>query len=420
MTRVGKVRGNGAKSLIAVKAVTGAVGDGGGETRARSTPTTPSVFGTGLVALDVIISADPDRAPVFAAGGTCGNVMAGLSYLGWEAFPVARLNGDAASTIVRADLQRSGVALDFAMETPGTETPIVIQTIRRDRQGNPTHRYSLTCPGCGAWFPAFRAVTNEAALMVIDAVTEARHGGFTPPRVFFFDRVSRGALTLAQAFADRGALVVFEPVGVGDPKLFIEAIGLAHVVKYSHDRLPEFAERADPWQRRKDKRRGPFIEIETMAADGLRFRTPRQRNKWRKLDAITASKLLDTAGAGDWCTVGFLEVLGKDGLAGAENARVTDFEEALRFGQSAAAIACGYEGARGVMMQLSRTAFTTAVYHRQKLLQSHEGLHVGDALHHTTPPVERGARKRKLADSVRSGAWTGTVCPACPANAKTR
>src|SRR5689334_15732613 len=56
----------------------------------------PEVFGTGLVALDVVITGSDHQRPLFRAGGTCGNVLTILSHLGWKACPVARLNGDPA------------------------------------------------------------------------------------------------------------------------------------------------------------------------------------------------------------------------------------------------------------------------------------------------------------------------------------
>ena len=48
---------------------------------------TPVVVGTGLVALDIVINSDVHRPPQLWAGGTCGNVLTILSYLGWHAYP---------------------------------------------------------------------------------------------------------------------------------------------------------------------------------------------------------------------------------------------------------------------------------------------------------------------------------------------
>ena len=57
----------------------------------------PVVVGTGLVALDVVMNSDAHQPPRLWAGGTCGNVLTSLSYLGWQAYPVSRLNKDTAA-----------------------------------------------------------------------------------------------------------------------------------------------------------------------------------------------------------------------------------------------------------------------------------------------------------------------------------
>src|ERR1044071_1853044 len=73
----------------------------------------PTVIGTGLIALDVIVKRASQPSGRWT-GGTCGNVMSILSYLGWGAYPVARLNGDDASKQVLQDLERWGVRLQFS------------------------------------------------------------------------------------------------------------------------------------------------------------------------------------------------------------------------------------------------------------------------------------------------------------------
>ena len=52
----------------------------------------PTVYGTGLVALDIVIGSDANESAYHWAGGTCGNVLTILSYLNWTSFPIARLN----------------------------------------------------------------------------------------------------------------------------------------------------------------------------------------------------------------------------------------------------------------------------------------------------------------------------------------
>src|SRR4051812_28444579 len=175
----------------------------------------PKVFGAGLIALDLVISMNPVSPVRSWTGGTCGNVLSILAYLGWDAYPIARLNGDPASERVRADMARWGVRLDFSNCTPTSHTPIIIQEIRRGRDGSPKHRFSWSCPRCGQRLPRFKAVTVDA----IEDVAPALPG----TSAFFFDRLSRAALTLAARASAKGAVVVFEPSGKADVKLFAEA-----------------------------------------------------------------------------------------------------------------------------------------------------------------------------------------------------
>src|SRR5690606_3829410 len=87
----------------------------------------PVVMGTGLIALDIILGVNPSLSPIVATGGTCGNVLAILSFLGWNAFPVGRLGRDLASEIVRRDLTSSQVSLELASQEPVASTPIIVQ-----------------------------------------------------------------------------------------------------------------------------------------------------------------------------------------------------------------------------------------------------------------------------------------------------
>jgi sugar/nucleoside kinase (ribokinase family) len=347
--------------------------------------TTPSpvVIGTGLIALDVMITSGSKPAGRWT-GGTCGNIMSILSYLGWGAYPVARLNGDDASKQVLRDLKKWAVRLQFAETEPSAETPIVIHKIRKNAAGQAVHRFSLNCPYCGAFLPTYRAVLASAAEEVTSRIKN--------PMVFFFDRVSRGALILAKACADQGALIVFEPSGAGDPGLFLEALALTHILKYSNERVHNFKELL-PQAR-------PLLEIETMGKEGLRYRSGTGGIKtWSKLEALTIASVKDTAGAGDWCTAGIIHCLGQHGLADFESAGADALHHALRFGQAMAAWTCGFEGARGGMYELSKRAFhaeVSAILDRSTTLSK--------ALDSTAPPRERDKQAHRRSSIGRTPA----------------
>jgi fructokinase len=176
------------------------------------------------------------------------------------------------------------------------------------------------------------------------------------PQVFFFDRVSRGTLILAEKCAENGALVVFEPSGVGNRKLFREAWSVAHVVKYSHERLRELPDTR--------VRESVCLQIETLGPEGLRFRSriPGCRSKrWQRIDAFTVDNLNDAGGSGDWCTAGIIARLGQHGFAGFRQTDGDRLYEALRFGHALAAWNCGFEGARAGMYSTDKEVFQRQV-----------------------------------------------------------
>src|SRR4051794_36087227 len=87
--------------------------------------TRPVIAGTGLIALDVVIPDGTHSLLRLWAGGTCGNVLAALSFMGWDAYPIARLRDDAASSQITQDFSRWGVKLDFLGLDPAGSTPVI-------------------------------------------------------------------------------------------------------------------------------------------------------------------------------------------------------------------------------------------------------------------------------------------------------
>lgn len=308
----------------------------------------PRVFGAGLIALDLVIGPDPD-APVRSwAGGTCGNVLAILAFLGWDAYPIARMNGDPASDRVRSDMARWGVHLDWANCVPTSHTPIIVQEIRRGRDGRPKHRFSWACPHCGEWLPSFKAITVTA----VDAIKPALQGA----SVFFLDRLSRATLTLAAEASSRGALVVFEPSGKSTDKLMAEAIALAHVVKYADERLTGIeGVMADC--------SATLLEVRTLGEQGLNYRHRLNGgvSNWEQMSAIPAPRLTDTCGSGDWCTAGLIAKAAAGGQDGLRGIGAGGVQSALRYGQALAAWNCGFEGARGGMYAVESNDFAVQI-----------------------------------------------------------
>jgi fructokinase len=166
------------------------------------------------------------------------------------------------------------------------------------------------------------------------------------------DRLSRAGIELARQASDVGALVMFEPSSKSDPKLFADALKIAHVVKYAAQRMKVI-------EGIMGKGSSVLAEVQTLGSDGLRYRHRFGNgvSAWAKLDAIRASTLADTCGAGDWCTAGLIAKSAAGGLKGFKECGEEGIRQALRFGQTLAAWNCSFEGARGGMYAVARETF---------------------------------------------------------------
>lgn len=309
----------------------------------------PTVVGTGLITLDIVLGIDNNKPGYLYAGGTCGNVLTILSFLGWESYPVARLNCDTASKRVLQDLKNWGINTRFARMKPEASTPIIVHQIQRDITGHPKHTFKWICPQCGAYLPGYKAVTIAAAKQVIANVDQVK--------VFFMDRVSPGAIHLAKAFAENGALIVFEPSGVKDERLFKEAINITDILKYSEERARSFSDLL----KFSDK---PPLIVETRGNKGLRYLKSlglKRDLSWHNLEPFTVLNLKDAAGSGDWCTAAIIHTLGRNGRKGFRRATDKMIQAGLNLGQAMAAWACRFEGARGGMYLTDKDAFHSTI-----------------------------------------------------------
>jgi fructokinase len=343
----------------------------------------PTIVGTGLVALDAVCYVGSTNPPRCFAGGTCGNVLSILGFMGWRAFAISRLALGRPSELLQQDLRRWKVATKFVTATVDGSTPIIFHRIGQRASGEPFHSFSWRCPACGAHLPGYKPVLATHAEALTESIPAAQ--------VFFFDRVSRGALLLAKNSSDQGAVVAFEPSGVGDPALFREAWSLAHVVKYSHERLRDIAD----INLVASERQGVLLEIETLGEDGLRYRSQLPHAKtggWVRQSAFKVDHLKDAAGSGDWCTAAVLRKLARGGLNGLRRASGAAVVDAISAGQAWAAWNCSYDGARGGMYEIGHIAAEAQV---RQIMDSGE---VATALDKHVAPSQQ---------------WLSHLCPAC-------
>lgn len=296
----------------------------------------PVCLGTGLVALDVILNGSPSTPAKLCVGGSCGNILSILSYLGWESKPIARLSKTVATKNILKDFSNFEVSTNLISKEDDGSTPIIIHRILKDKEGKPKHRFEFRVPGTNTWLPSYKPVLSSA----VESITKKQ----IKANVFYFDRVSRSTIDLAKFYKKNGALIIFEPSSYKDDKQFQECLRIVDIIKFSSDRITNYSDLFP-------KSIVP-LEIETLGSEGLQYRRKGNNKGWKKIAPFTLNTIIDTAGAGDWCTAGIINELGQNGIKSFSSATVKDIEKALTIGQALGALNCIYDGARGIMYNM--------------------------------------------------------------------
>jgi fructokinase len=293
--------------------------------------TRPLIVCAGYMPLDIVHTSSGTVGR--AAGGTAANVAAILAFLGWSAVLAGQTGDDVAGDELVADLQDAGVDVSQIHRARSSQAPRLIHDVRHDG-----HDFRYRCPECDSRFPRSRPLTLDQA-----AGCARVHPA---PTVFFFDRANAATLWLAEHYERLGSIVVFEPSVPANAEFLARAARAAHVIKHSDDRsvggLDDLPVRARPGQ----------LRIVTRGAEGLELRVGSGRP--RRLPAL-ATLAVDTGGAGDWTTAGFLCRAAASGQLQKEK-----LDDALRFGQALAAVACATVGARSAMRLTRRTIIRRA------------------------------------------------------------
>lgn len=293
---------------------------------------TPNIaVGAGLISLDVLIW-DGQLIPVsYYAGGTCGNVMMILSYMGWETYPIARLDGTKDGLRVLSDMEKHQVHTDFVTTNDG-KTPVIVQRNFINKDGVPTHKFESRANNIGRFYLDFKSLTMKQADEVISKIDFV-------PKVFFFDRVSPAIQKLATTFKKMGSVLFFEPSSrCSDVKRFYQCVELADIVKFSEQRFKD-TNQFDAFESK--------LLIQTQGANGLNYRL---NTGWKHLEPFANDKVVDTAGAGDWTAAALINEMFKDKeIKSISHFTAYEIEKVLYKAQIIGARSCSYEGARGMM-----------------------------------------------------------------------
>ncbi len=304
-------------------------------------------IGTGLVALDVVINGNPEKPLKLYAGGSCGNVLTILSFFDWETYPIARLKNNLAATKLLSDLAAWKTETLLISQKSDGSTPIIIQRIKKDKDGNSIHKFEFKNPDNNVWLPSYKPVLAKMVEEIIK---------ISPvPSTFYFDRVNRASIELAKYYKKIGSLIYFEPSSISNNKQFEECLNIADIIKFSNERIKNYGD-LYPTQRVP-------LEIVTLGKDGLRYRFSHHcdQSQWKTLSSYKISFVVDAAGSGDWFSAGIISKIGSNGFGGFNDCNEDTILSAMKFGQSLGALNCFFDGARGLMYALDHNQLSELV-----------------------------------------------------------
>lgn len=305
---------------------------------------TPVCIGTGFVVLDLLVNGAPNTLYKASAGGSCGNVLTILSYLGWRCYPFIRIGMDEVSRFLLSDLESWSVDTTLIKKDETISTPVVIERVLQGAKAIKTHQFELHCPTCKNRLPKYSALTLDQVKSYSEDLPKSN--------VFYFDRVRHANIELAKKLRKQGTIIFFEPSRINESDLFRQCIEVADIVKYSDEKAPSIPDSVI-------SQSNLLLEIRTSGSHGLSYRRFQNTSptEWMDLPAYSLEKVEDTAGAGDWCTAGIIHVLGLQGKREVETADRVTLERALNFGQLMAGMNSCYQGPRGIMYSLSKETF---------------------------------------------------------------
>lgn len=288
-------------------------------------------FGAGLVSLDILIRDGAKFPLAHYVGGTCGNVMMILANMGWDTYPIARLDDSKDTTRIIEDMGKNGVHTDLILKDEEGKTPVIVQRNYLSKDGILIHKFESR-NATGRLFLDFKSLTIKQADVIIDKICFV-------PKVFFFDKISPAIIKLATEFKKRGTVIFFEPSSKGsNTNQFDRCIKVADIVKFADQRIKDI----ELFDYYNDK-----LIIQTQGEKGLNYQL---NSEWRHLDSITNEHIVDTSGAGDWTSAALINELFKDkDIKSIGLFTLSEVENALMEAQQVGARSCSFEGARGMM-----------------------------------------------------------------------
>lgn len=268
-------------------------------------------------------------------GGTAANVLTVLSQLGFETkLLTAEYSGEIEDWYKHALQIRHIFPVYFQKSKKNLS--VVIENV--DPINN-VHFFRTSCLRCKNNLINVILPSDEKTRKLMPEINDCN--------LLFYDRFSSGINYLANI--NKEGWNMYEPNGFRMYSNLLSGCQLSDIIKFSAARISEGICEQLLCDLRDSRAK---IVIVTMGQKGLKFTVKYHDDwgDWNYLPSINSNNVLDTAGAGDWLTAGFLyELLSK--YPEVQNISQVKLIQMLKKAQVLATEACGFIGAQGILKE---------------------------------------------------------------------
>lgn len=308
------------------------------------------ILGAGLVCLDIIKAGNTIK---YYNGGSCGNVVTAMSFLGCSSDVISRQYSDVAGQILQSNFNRFGVN-NIIVGKGQVQTPRIIEQLNLSDGNYFGHKFLFQCPNCQEELPKLKSLSNADARLVLRNTLNYNS--------LYTDRISPGIKLLRDYMNGQNAWTVYEPNSCRNIKALFSNATESAFVKFSSEKIS--FQVADGLRESCENSKTVLI-VQTLGEHGLRFSFRKKNNKfsaWTSLPAQPISHLIDTSGAGDWCTAGTLFNLITNYPCKPSFLTKNIVISALQYGQALSAISCSFIGGQGLMYAKNKNDFTRKLF----------------------------------------------------------
>lgn len=292
---------------------------------------TIKILGMGLMCIDIVHNQDNTK---IMNGGSCANVISVLSQIGFDCSIMRERYSDIFDAILSKTMSSLGVT-EIIYKKTLSKTPKVIEILN-----DTEHEFLTSCPKCGAktlklYLPSGHDIENADI-------------NFADYNIFYADRSSSGIRKIMDLVRKNHGIVFYEPNTSRNVESLIESAHHADIIKFSKDKVyPSLAERI------RTTIEGIKLIISTEGEEGLSFSHINQNgemSEWIHIPSEFNGPVIDSSGAGDWLTAGFIsEFIKKDiNLSKEELYNKDAIINMLIQGMKYSQLCCAAIGAQGV------------------------------------------------------------------------